>query len=268
MRIQANYYQQFDADYSKDVPGEGYGGWKKGEIELNPASTAVVVMHAWDTGKQADYPGWWRAVEYIPRAEVVGRTVFPPLLSAVRGAGFNLFHVVGGGGYYKQLSGYRRSVELAGPPPPAPEWIPADDSLKALREFRRQNVSVGAHNEPDVKKGFERIDFQKEAKPVGDEPVAEDAHQLGALCKHYGVNHLIYMGFAINWCLLMSPGGMVDMSRRGVMCSAIRQATTAVENRESARQEWAKELGLWRVAVAFGFVFDADTMIRALRGRG
>ncbi|MHB8865809.1 MAG: hypothetical protein ACYC6N_25805, partial [Pirellulaceae bacterium] len=83
------------------------------------------------------------------------------------------------------------------------------------------------------------------------------------------INHLVYFGFAINWCLLMSPGGMLEMSRHGVMCSAIRQATTAVESRESARQQWAKELGLWRVALAWGFVFDVDDLVAALaRGGG
>jgi hypothetical protein len=72
------------------------------------------------------------------------------------------------------------------------------------------------------------------------------------------------MGFAVNWCLLMSPGGMLDMSRRGYLCSVVRQATTAVENGQTARQETCKELALWRVAVAFGFVFDATDLIEAL----
>jgi hypothetical protein len=57
---------------------------------------------------------------------------------------------------------------------------------------------------------------------------------------------------------------MADMSRRGVMCSAVRQAVTAVENRETAREERAKELALWRVALAFGFVFDVDDLVAAL----
>jgi hypothetical protein len=76
------------------------------------------------------------------------------------------------------------------------------------------------------------------------------------------------MGFAINWCLLKSPAGMVDMSRLGYLCSAIRQCTTAVENKASAREEWGKEMGLWRVSVAFGFVFDSRMLIKALRERG
>jgi hypothetical protein len=57
---------------------------------------------------------------------------------------------------------------------------------------------------------------------------------------------------------------MADMSRRGLMCSAVRQAVTAVENKETARRELGKELGLWRVALAFGFVFDVDDLVGAL----
>jgi hypothetical protein len=77
--------------------------------------------------------------------------------------------------------------------------------------------------------------------------------------------NLIYAGFAINWCLLMSPGGMLDMSRHGVMCSALRQAVTAVENKETARRELCKEIALWRVALAFGFVFDVADFMAAIR---
>ena len=259
----ANYYQQFDADYGRDVPAEGYGGWQRTEIELDLDHTALVSMHAWETGTRELYPGWYRAVEYIPRAQEICRTVYPRLLTAVRSAGATLFHVVGGGNYYQSLPGYRRAVALAGPPPPAPETVPADASLKKLQELRSQRVFVGPHNAADVQRGFAQLDFPTEARPVGDEGVAENGHQLLALCKHHGINHLVYFGFAINWCLFMSPGGMLEMSRHGIMCSAIRQATTAVENRDSARQQWAKELGLWRVALAWGFVFDVDDLVAA-----
>ncbi len=265
-RCPANFYQQFDADYAREVPAEGYGGWQRAEVELDLNHTALVSMHAWDTGTRAQYPGWYRAVEYLPRAQEISRTVYPRLLTAVRGAGATLFHVVGGGHYYQSLPGYQRAVALAGTPPPAPETVPADASLRKLHELRSQRVFVGPHNAADVERGFARLDFPVEARPLGDEGVAENAHQLLALCKHHGVNHLVYFGFALNWCLLMSPGGMLDMSRHGVMCSAIRQATTAVENRESARQQWAKELALWRVALAWGFVFDVDDLVAALDG--
>jgi hypothetical protein len=264
IQVQANYYQQFDADFNRDVPAEGYGGWKKAEIELSLEHTAVVVMHAWDTGTREQYPGWHRAVEYIPRADKICETVFPKLLSAVRASGLKLFHVVGGGDYYQQYPGYQRAVALAGPAPEPLPRIEADATLKRLRQFRSEHVFVGAHNADDVKRGFERLDFAPNAKPIGDEGVAENSRQLFALCRESGVNHLIYAGFAINWCLLLSPGGMAEMHQRGVMCSAFRQAVTAVENKETARSELCKQIALWRVALAFGFVFDVDAFIAAL----
>ncbi len=265
IRLAANYYQQFDADYRLEVPAEGYGGWKRAEVEIAADHTAVVVMHAWDCGTPEEFPGWYRCVEYIPRANAISRTVFPTLFSAIRSSPLPLIHVVGGGDCYKKYPGYQRAVDLAGPAPSAPEQAVADDALKRLREFRAEHVFVGKHNRDDVNRGFKRVDFLPEAKPVGDEGIAENGHQLFALCKEKNLNHLVYTGFAINWCLLLSPGGMAEMSRRGIMCSAIRQAVTAVENKETAKKELCKELGLWRVALAFGFVFDVDDFVGALR---
>ncbi len=46
---------------------------------------------------------------------------------------------------------------------------------------------------------------------------------------------------------------------------AVRQATAAVENRETGRTEACKEMALWRVAVGFGLVFDAGDLTAALR---
>jgi len=264
IKVPAHYYQQFDADFNLEVPAEGYGGWQKAEIEISGEHTAVVVMHAWDCGTREQFPGWHRAVEYIPRSYEICRTVFPRLLSAVRASDLPLFHVVGGGDYYKEYPGYKKAVELAGPAPPALEQIESDPVRDRLNQFRSEHVFVGKHNAPDVERGFKQVNFPPEARPQGEEGIAENGHQLFALCKQAGVNHLIYAGFAINWCLLLSPGGMADMSQRGVMCSAFRQAVTAVENKETARRELCKEIGLWRVALAYGFVFDVDDFVAAL----
>jgi nicotinamidase-related amidase len=261
MRLAASYYQQFDADLTREVPGEGYGGWKQADIEIGKA--ALVVMHAWETGTPEQYPGWYRAVEYIPRAQKICQEIFPPLLSAARSADFPVLHVVGGGDYYRHLPGYQRALTLTNASPPVAR-IESDAALKELHRFRAESVFVGSHNRPDVSKGFAGLDFAPEAHPEGEEGIAEDADQLMALCKELGVNHLIYVGFALNWCLLMSPGGMLDMSRRGFMCSTIRQATTAVECRETAREERNKQEALWRIALAFGFIFDVDNFTQAL----
>jgi len=134
-----------------------------------------------------------------------------------------------------------------------------------LQDFRADRIFVGAHNRPDVEAGRHGIKFPEQARPVGDEGIAKDGHQLAALCRAHGINHLVYVGFAINWCLLMSPGGMVDMSRYGMMCSTIREAVTAVENAETAREEREKQQALWRTAISSGFVFGVEDFKTAMK---
>lgn len=262
--MRVHYYQQFDADFGSDVPAEGYGGWKTAELPLEPSRTAVVIMHSWETGTREQYPGWHRAVEYLPRATEISRSVFPPLLAAVRNSQMSLFHVVGGGNYYQHLPGYQHALKLAGSSSFPQERVQSSPGLESLQKFRSKNVFVGRHNEQDVGRGFANLDFTPESRPLVSEGIAENATQLFALCKEAGVNHLIYIGFALNWCLLLSPGGMAEMSRHGILCSTIRQATTAVENKETAREELCKEIALWRVALAFGFVFDLEDFLRGL----
>jgi hypothetical protein len=260
------YYQQFDADPARDVPGEGYGGWKRADLELSPEHTAVAVMHAWDCGTPADYPGLYRATEYVPRANVICRTVFPRLLAAVRASPLRIVHIADPF-YAVRYEGYRAVAEAAGPEPAAPERAVADPVLERLTDFRKKHVFVGGHNTADFERWWSKVDFPPEARPLPGEPIAATTHQLASFCRTHGINHLIYAGFAINWCVLLLPGGMMEMSNRGVMCSALRQAVTAVENKESARGEGHKEEGLWRVALAFGFVYDVDDFVKALPRR-
>lgn len=268
IEIPAWFYRHHDADYMLDVPEEGFGGWARAPLVFSRTHTAVVVMHAWDAGTRDEFPGWHRVVPYIPRADAICRDVFPGLLTAVRASGFPLFHVVGGGDYYKHLPGYQRAVALAGPAPPTLPQAESDPIRDQVAAYKTAHGYPTTRNLEDIDRGFARLDFAPQARPLDDEGVAENGHQLFALCREQGINHLVYAGFAINWCLLLSPGGMAEMQKYGMMCSALRQATTAVENKESARNQWCKELALWRVALAFGFVFDVADFVTALESGG
>lgn len=264
MHLPARLYQQFDADPARAVPAEAFGGWQQIDVELAPAHTALVVMHAWDCNQPGEYPGWDRVVEYRPRARQILRDVFPPLLAAVRQSPLLVFHVVGGReDYYRHLPGHQRALGLTSASP-APLTVQPDPVFARLQRLRQERGVPGAHNEAEVAAGFARLDFAPEARPLNCEGVAEDGAKLAALCRAHGVNHLVYVGFALNWCLLMSPGGMVDMKRHGCLCSTIVEATTAVENRETAATEREKQQALWRVALEFGFVFSFADFLRAL----
>ena len=141
---------------------------------------------------------------------------------------------------------------------------PGGGRTSSLSQWRQHHVFVGRHNIEEVDRCLEDLDIAPQAKPMPGEAVAVNGEQLFALCQEHGINHLIYVGFAINWCLLMSPGGMIDMSRHGIVCSTIPEAVTAVENKETAREEREKQQALWRVSLEFGFVFPSRELLAGI----
>ena len=239
-KCQVSTYQQF-------VP-RGDDGWRRTTQEFSANHTAVVVMHAWAPPPPDQLLGWHRAVPYMRDATEVLPQVFPSLLTAVRDQGLPVFHVTGCG-------------PDATPAEPA---VPTDPTWESLHEFCQNHVFPGAANLTDISTGRETRHIAPEAAALPGEGTAETPAALHELCQARGINHLIYIGFAINWCLLMSPGGMVDMKRYGYLCSTIAEAVVAVENEVTEPHRIDYHQALWRVAVEFGFVFHHREFIAAL----
>lgn len=268
--LPTRYYAHFGADYTLDVPAEGFGGWQKASLPLSTEHTALCVMHAWKNADRDKYPGMWSAVEYLPRAQEIYDTRMPRLLSAFRGAGIPVIHIENGG-YEHKYEAYSRTLDLTGEtagklrrdrlPPPE-----SDGVSDTLRAFRFDRVHPGTENAADITAACTERDVDDCVRPVGDELMVTDSDRLQAVCALYGVNHLIYVGFSLNYCLLMSPGGMMQMSERGFLCSTVRECTTAVENDFTARDEWGKRIGLWHTALFYGFVYDQEDLEGALGG--
>ena len=262
---EAEVYQHFDCDLTREVPAEAMGSWQKVSVDLDLEKTAVVSMHAWENPPPKDYPGCYRCGEYLPRATKILETVFPPLFADIRKAGLPLFHMVEPVLYGKAL---KAGKTYAPPADPAGEeaWTAKDPYYLSMQELRMKTSFVGKHNRADVERSFPIVDFHASSRPQGKEPVIRDTSQLEALCKEKKIVHLIYVGFAINVCLFHMPGGIWSMAPRGYVCSAIREATTAVENKESARHELHKEAALWQVGLETGFVFREAAFRKAIRG--
>jgi len=233
-------YRQFDP--------ASQAGWQRQTLEFSRTNTAIVVMHAWQPPAPGDQPGWVRAVPYLTRARHILRQAFPPLLTAVRTAGLPVFHITG---------------QTPEPTLNLPS-IPTDSTWESLRAFRDQHVFPGTENTTDFAAGLQKRTLAPEALPLENEATAETNEALHRLCLQHQINHLIYVGFAINWCLLMSPGGMVEMKRYGYLCSTVAEATAAVESRESSPLQGEYHQALWRTAVEFGFVFHDRDLIAAL----
>jgi nicotinamidase-related amidase len=265
------YYQHFGADYTLDVPAEGFGGWQKTVLPICPEHTALCVMHAWDTPSRELYPGIFSAVEYLPRADEIYKTRMPSILKAFRNANIRVIHIESGN-YVNKYEAYTGTQEIIGEQlaearkaqqyaMPRPVRDPASD---AMWKFRSVHVHPGTDNEKDIADVQKVRDIHQSVKPLPGEYMVVDSDELQAVCTLHEINHLVYVGFAINCCLLMSPGGMIDMSRRGFLCSTVKEVTTAVENDFSARDELAKQLALWNTALFFLFVYEQSDLEKAL----
>lgn len=94
-------------------------------------------MHAWDTGRADDFPGWHRCVEYHPRADAICREVLPPLLTAVRKAGLSVLHDTSSARYCAALRLVALQVDL----------IP----LRSVRCVRSHRSNSNPHPLPTVR---------------------------------------------------------------------------------------------------------------------
>lgn len=270
--LPAHYYKQHDANLTADVPGRAYDGWTTRLLDVPLARTALVSMHAWNpglvdeipSGPDSPYAGWFRFVEYLSRAVPITQTVIPPVLQAARDAKMTVIHVGSTEAYTGKYEGYQDAKKMAGEPPSEPAGA-VEDPLRQQWQQERQVQMHGKKNLEEIRAGQQFLDFPPQAMPEAGESVVINSHQLNAVCREKGIWHLIYVGFALNWCLLASPGGMIDMRRMGYVCSTLRQATTAVENAETCSEEGAKAVALWRVALMFGYVFDVDPFVSALQ---
>lgn len=259
--VPAHIYIQQGADHSLPYPGEGYGGWSPIEVPVNPDKTAILVMHAWKVPSHEECPGIHRGCEYLPRAQKIMDERFPDFLAAARRAGIRIIHV--GSETESSLASHPRYQEVLKKYPSMPHpRIEIDPETQALRDLHWRTSACDEEHEADFWKSVELRDFY--ILPPEDEDVACTSEQLFGLCREYGIKHLIYTGFCVNWCLLYNACGIMDMNRYGLTCSVVGDLTTAVENKESCRTQEHLRYGLWAFATYNGFVFLSDDLKNTL----
>lgn len=254
-------YVQQNADYSLPYPGEGFTGWTNLNIPLDPSKTAIVIMHAWDILPYEQCPGIHRMCEYVLRSQKIMEERFPSFLEAVRNSSIRLIHV--GSSTEKTLATHPKYQEILKKYPEVPHpRMQISEQTQRLRDLHQRIGSCSEENEQDFLMSCEHRDFA--IKPLDTEDLVCTSEQLYAVCLEHGIEHLIYTGFALNWCLTYNECGMVDMNRYGLMCSVVGDLTTAVENKESCRNQDHLKYGLWQFATYNGFVFLADDLKHTL----
>ena len=266
IEVPTMYYQQFGADPSLgDDAALTYGGWKKTNLPINADKTAIVVMHAAYVGEAETAPEQFQYCEYVPRSYRLAKENFPAVLDAARAAGIKIYHVTFGTGYFEEMPGYIETQALGAEANYSPRTkATGDDIISELYNFKDNNVTPGPNAWDGIIAAREKyLNFLPEAMPQGNEPICTTSNELAEVAVRDEINHLIYMGFAVDACLLSSEGGMLGMQQRGFMCSAIKDCVTAVENRESTPSKHHTDTALWRVSTGFGFVYEGKDLVDA-----
>jgi len=251
------YYDQTSADVILPVPGHGYGGWKTAALAFDLDTTAVIVMHAVELGTPEQFPGMFRSCEYIPRSQEIDRTVFPQLMTAIRGSGLKVYHV---SFFPHPIYDNLPDLVTEGANFSYPH-IQASETTRAVFQFKSDYNWPGKQNYADRAESFAQMDFLPNARPIPGELIVQNTNQLFDLCQKDGIDHLVYIGYCVDACIQSSACGMTDMVRRGFLCTTIREATTAVENRETSEHQLTKE----RALTGIGLIFALDDFIEGLK---
>lgn len=270
MKLPWHFYQHYPADFTAWTrSARGFKGWTSEVRQMDVSKTALLLMHLPDAGLTPDAewspnsprPDLLGTVEWVPRTMELCTHRLPPLVTAAREAGMQVVHVYGGIGDPQEPCA-ARSLREAGSPPPGDEDRIASDA----KASERHTLDVFGTTFPRPTGSPEHTPgLPKVLCPQGNDLVVAESWQLHRLMKNRGITHLVYTGWALNWCLWFSPCGMSDMQRKGYLCSAVRGGCVAIENRESADTESNLEYAYWKTTTMFGYIFDLHELTAALK---
>lgn len=244
--------------YFQDAPAEGLSYREEHfvrrfvDMHLPVCETALVLVDMWNN----------HFIEsWLERAEAMARGAIVPLIGAARATGLAIVHAPSphvAASYPAHLARHREP-SLA----PPPDWPPPG--------FRARQGEYAAFRGPRSQPpGIPPLEFGMSPHvEVRDEDVLlATGQQLHELCRGRGYLHLIYAGFATNWCILNRDYGMRAMAGRGYNLVLLREATMGVEYPDTVEELFATELAIREVETQLGFsAGNADFVAACDRAR-
>ena len=175
---------------------------------------------------------------HLERGGQIAKERILPVVQACRKAGIKVIHAPSPqqARLYPQWTKYAEDRELHEGSGPGPDWPPAD-----LRSRSGNYASFARPQEPrraqvqDLRDTRGIMDF---LGPEPDDFVVATGAQLHRLCRHQGLVHLFYAGFAANICVQRRDYGVWAMLDRGYNIALLRDCTTAIEHSETWDGMW------------------------------
>ena len=213
-------------------------------MELPVDRTALVLVDLWNT----HFIDSW-----IERAARVTREAIVPAIESSRDAGLTVIHAPSPE-VARQFSQSSRN-----PPPPVPpgggaDWPPPafrgrEGEYRAYLGPRSQPPGIGIHWDP-ISDGL-TISPAVEVRD-GDVVIASGA-ELHEVLAERNVLHLVYAGFATNWCVLGRDYGIRSMARYGYNIVFLRDCTAGVEFPDTLDELFVTEIAVREIGQQVGF---------------
>ncbi len=137
----------------------------------------------------------------------------------------------------------------------------ADNPYYAYRGPRSQPPGMDVH--------WKELEPELAMLPTVEVKESDDVIATGAQLHHVlaerKVLHLIYAGFATNWCLLGRDYGIRHMALDGYNIIALRDCTTGVEFPDTLDNLFVTEIGVREIEQQFGFTASNEDFVSACR---
>ncbi len=211
-------------------------------MPLPVQQTALVLVDLWNV----------HFIEsWIERARRVTVDCVLPVMDAARNAGITIVHAPSPpvAEKYPQLQRH----EPPHPSVPSP-WPPSDfrsrrGDYAVYRGPRSQPPGIDVHWD----KLASQLDISPEIDIKKDDFVIATGGQLHDLLMERGILHILYAGFATNWCVLGRDYGIRSMARYGYNVVLLRDATTGVEFPDTYDELFTTEIAIREVEQQYGF---------------
>ena len=217
------------------------------DFTLPVEQTALVLIDLWNVH---------HIDSWIERAEAVTKEVIAPLIGRARECGLTIVQAPSPGvlanfpDKYEVYQGCTPEPE-PGPPPawPPTEFRSRQGEYACFRGPRDQEPGIG----PYWQSLTGQLDISPHIAVEAGDFVVGTGQQLHDLCQERGILHLLFAGFATNWCILGRDYGIRAMRRRGYNTILVRDATEGVEFPDTLTARWATELAVREVEQVHGF---------------
>ena len=242
-------------------------------FEFSPDDTAIISIDTWYVGHDgplsfAEHTYMGNGSEVVARIKDICDNRIAPLLAAARQVGIQVIHsepsFIANRPEYRRFHIYPR-MEVS--KPEDDDWPPATFRKQLQDEISRWSWGKGVNQWPAVTR---RMDFPPSLKPVqGDIVITQDhatVAKLQRLFKERKITNLLYVGFLTNCCIMLKPGGTIDMAeRKGYRVIVFRDCCQSSETEDTVSDFSFQRTFIKNFEICNSFTANSRDFIRAAR---